>query len=260
VNRPLRALVVDDEPLARARLRRLLGAEPDVTLAGECADGAEALRALASERPDLVLLDVEMPERGGFDVAAGATGPTAPAIVFVTAYPEYALRAFEARAIDYLVKPVGADRLREALERARRWLAGAARRPGPGRPAPPRADGRLALRVGHRVRLVDPDTIELCEAEGNYVNVRAGGASLLARTTLQALEARLDPRRFARVHRSVVVRLDRVEEVEPLGQGEYLLTLRGGACLTSGRTYRARLLAALGLRDGGDGDDPGPTD
>jgi two-component system, LytTR family, response regulator len=230
----IRALIVGDEPLARARLRRLLGAEPDVEVVGECPDGSSALAALAAGPVDLLVLDVQMPERDGFEVA-GAIGGGLPVTMFVTAYEEHARRAFDADAVDYLLKPVDPDRLTEALARARRRIE--LERKISSYPR------RIPARSGNRVKFVDAEEIDWIEAQGNYAALHTAAGSELVRETMTALEQRLDPRRFARIHRRHIVRIDRIEELEPHSTGEYVVVLRGGTRLISGRTYRTRLAA-----------------
>jgi two-component system LytT family response regulator len=256
----LRVLVADDEPPARHHLRRLLEAHPDVELVGEARSGREAVASILALRPTLALLDVQMPEGTGLDavreVAEAVGWERTPAVVFATAYDAYAVRAFELHAVDYLLKPYDAARLAEALGRVRARLRGArAARVDEGLLALlERADRearylrRLSIRVGPRVRLVDVDAVDYFEADGNYVRVHLGASSELMRESLTALGERLDPRRFVRVHRSLVVNVRRVAEVEPLFAGEYVLFLQGGRRLTTGRTYRAAVQQALGLR------------
>jgi two-component system LytT family response regulator len=231
----IRAAIVDDEPLARARLRRLLASEPDIELCAECADGAAALAALETQAIDLLVLDVQMPEKDGFDVAGAVAGAGLPVTIFVTAFEQHARRAFDADAVDYLLKPVDPDRLGEALGRARRRID-ALRKTS----SFPR---RIPVRTGNRVRFLDADEIDCIEAQGNYAALHAGGRSELLRETMTALEQRLDPQQFARIHRRHIVRVDRIEELEPQPTGEYVVVLRGGRRLLSGRTYRARLAA-----------------
>lgn len=239
----IRTLVVDDEPLARRRLRTMLAEHPDVAVVGECVTAAETADAIAYEQPDLVLLDVAMPEGDGFGALAGPGG--APAVVFVTAYPGHAARAFDVAAVDFLVKPYGRQRLAVALDRVRAHLAGSGTPPGP--PAASAGTPRVALEVGRRTRLLDPREIDYLKAEGNYVRVYATAGDHLVRGSLTDLLSRLDQRRFQRVHRSFAVRLDRVVEVETLRHGELALRLRGGAVVISGRRYRDQVRAALGL-------------
>jgi two-component system LytT family response regulator len=235
----LRVIVVDDEPLARARLRRLLADAPEVEVVAECCDGEAARRAIADQPADLVLLDIEMPGSGGFGLLDAMGEEDMPAVVFVTAHAEHAVRAFDVRAVDYLLKPVRAERLAEALARVRSRRAVA-----------PAATERLAVRDGSRVSFVAIDDLDVACAAGNYVELRAGSRTFLMRETLSSLEQRLDER-FLRVHRRTIVRLDRVVAIEPAGAGgEYVLSLRSGARVSSGRSYRGRLLAALGLLRG----------
>jgi two-component system, LytTR family, response regulator len=255
MSRHLRVAIVDDEPLARARLQRMLSGEDDVEVAGQFGDGARAARALLAHPVDAVFLDIRMPELDGFAMLARLPPERRPLVVFVTACSEHALRAFDTEAVDYLVKPLSPERLRIAVARVRERLPGRERvAAGP----LPGSDGpwlqRLAVPDRGRLRVVDVRDIEVALAQGNYVELRLGPRSLLLRDTLNALAARLDPRLFLRVHRSRLVRIDMVEQVESCGAGQYWLRLRNGACLTSGRSYRTRLLQAFGMRGGaGDG-------
>ncbi|QSQ17736.1 LytR/AlgR family response regulator transcription factor [Myxococcus landrumensis] len=256
---PIRVLIADDEPLARDRVRELLADEPDMTVIGECRDGAEAIAAIRAERPDLVLLDVQMPEPDGFGVLRALAGEYQPAVIFITAHRDFAVQAFEANALDYLLKPFDRERFQQSLARVReRRRTGATeldaellerleslslRLPAASEPYVK----RLVAKVGWRMRFLRVEDIDYLEAEGNYVSVHQGKQSYLTRETMNALEEKLDPKDFVRAHRSLIVRLDRIEEVEPLGPGEMVLTLRDGTKLTSGRSYRARLQRALDL-------------
>ncbi|HET6204972.1 MAG TPA: response regulator [Planctomycetota bacterium] len=248
----LRVLLVDDEPLARERLGTLLREEPDVEIVGECAGGREAIEAIRRERPDLVFLDVQMPEVDGFGVLEGLGGETAPAVIFVTAYEEHALRAFEVHALDYLLKPFDRRRFREALERARARVENRGTEGFDGRLRalleclPPRPLERFPVKAGGRIVFVRAEEIDFVEANGNYVRLRVGGKGHLLRETMASLEGRLDPARFVRIHRSTIVNLDRVRELEPLFHGDYAVRLRDGTRLTMSRGYRARLERALG--------------
>lgn len=261
----IRALVVDDEPPARENLRLLLAAEEDVELVAECGSGRAARVAIAEHRPDVVFLDVEMPGMDGLDVIR-AVGPEAmPLTVFVTAYDRYALRAFEARALDYLLKPFDDARFAEALGRVRTRLrekkeGDLARRlralvadPSLGGSAPDEeAPGRtphltrLTVRERDRVRVLALDAVDYFEAEGDYVRVHAGGKTHLIDDTMRALEAGLDPQRFVRIHRSTIVRLDRIRELEPSSHGDWLVRLEGGVELRMSRTRREGVERALG--------------
>ena len=245
---PIRALIVDDEPLAREGLRLHLRDEPEIEIIGEAANGEEAVEAIRSLQPDLVFLDVQMPGIDGFGVleAIGAEGM--PSIVFVTAHDEFAVRAFDAYAIDYVLKPVDPDRLRRAVQRVREAVA---RRAGgvderlrsllDGVKSGRRYLQRMAVRVGPRIAFVDVENIDWIGAEGNYARLHVGNDSHLVRETMSSLEDRLDPERFLRIHRSTIVNIDRIKELEPLYQGDYLVILRNGTRLPSSRAYRERL-------------------
>jgi two-component system LytT family response regulator len=253
---PLRVLVVDDEPLARERLRSLLAAEPEVALVGECHDGQAAIDAIRALAPDLVFLDVQMPEVTGFDVLAALAPQEAPAVVFVTAFDHYALDAFEVHALDYLLKPFDRERFARALDRARAHLVRgdhateqklvalledvrAARR----------GVKRLVVRERGRVFFLKVESIDWIEAAGNYARVHVGKDEHLLRETMKTLEARLDPAVFVRIHRSAIVNLERVRELVPSCHGEFVVLLAGGAELTSSRGYGEplRRLAAARL-------------
>jgi two-component system, LytTR family, response regulator len=243
----LRTLVVDDEAPARRRIRRLLAAEPDVAVVGECGDGASAVSAIAATRPDLVFLDVQMPERDGFDVVKTLPPGGLPAILFVTAYDRYALRAFDVHAVDYLLKPFTGERFRTALARARERIA--SRAPDAalaGLAADLRRQpaylSRVPVRTGGRTVFVDLETVDWLEAADNYVRLHVQRREYLVRDTLAALEARLDPGRFARIHRSAIVRTDRITEVKPASHGDAEIVLRDGTRLAVSRTWRHRIL------------------
>lgn len=240
----LRALVVDDEPLARARLLRLLGQLGGVDVVGDCSGGVEAIDAVQAQRPDVVFLDVQMPDLDGFDVLECLPATARPHVVFVTAHSEHAVRAFEARAADYLLKPIAAERLRQALDRVR--------------PLPTAAGGaepggrvhalRLAVPHGPRIQLVPVEEIDHISAHANYVELHLGQRTLLLRETMTRLEARLDPQRFLRIHRSRIVRVDGIVDVEPYASGQYVLRLKCGVRVATGRSYWSRVRALL---DGG---------
>jgi two-component system, LytTR family, response regulator len=228
----IRALIVDDEPLARARLRRLLSAELDVEVVGECIDGTTAIAALAEADVDLIMLDIEMPEADGFDVAS-VFDAGHPAVIFVTAHEHYARRAFDADAVDYLLKPVDPDRIAESLTRVRRRIQ-------LGREGPDLAH-RIPARLGKVIRFVDAGDLDWIEAQGNYAALHAAGRVELIRETMTSLEQRLDPARFARIHRGIIVRVDRIREMAPHPTGEYTVRMHDGVRLVSGRTYRTQL-------------------
>jgi two-component system LytT family response regulator len=237
----LRALIVDDEPLARRGIRARLLAAGGVEVVGECGSGREAVRAIGELAPDLVFLDVQMPGLDGFGVVDAVGAGRMPTVVFVTAYDQHALRAFEARALDYLLKPIDDERFAVMVARARQRVA--ERRAGARADA---AGERLAVRDRGRVLLVEPAEIDWVEAEGDYVRLHVGGRGHLHRETMAAMEARLAPLRFARIHRSAIVNVARVREVRPRGDREYTVVLRDGTRLGLSRGYRDRLRALLG--------------
>ena len=240
---PIRTLIVDDEPLGRQRLRGLLDADPDVEVVGECADGAEALAALRSEPCDLVFLDVEMPGLSGLDVARRLGPQRLPAIVFVTAHRDYALPAFEVRAVDFLLKPFDRARFQQTMGWAKEQLA----RTGEAQPAGKPLE-RVTIKSGGRIYFVKAEDIDWVEAAGNYLRLHSGGQTHLLRETLSNLAARLDPERFWRIHRSTLVNVDRVQELQPLFHGDYAVILRDGTQLTLSRSYRASLPRYFGER------------
>jgi two-component system LytT family response regulator len=247
----LRALIVDDESLARAQLRRLLGAAPDVDIVGECASGEDAVAAIAKLRPDVVLLDVQMPHGDGFSVIKAVGAAHMPLTIFVTAYDEYAIPALRAQAIDYLVKPVDPTDLGAALQRARDQLR--VRRDQSLAERLERLVGltearyarRLLAKNDGRVVPIPVDEIDWIEAQDNYAVVHAGSSAVMIRSTLTALAEQLDPRHFARVHRSSIVNLSRVREIQPWFRGEYVVILADGTRVGVGATYREELMGRL---------------
>ena len=247
----LRALLVDDEDVARRRMRRLLAAAPDIEVAGECGDGAAAVASIRADPPDLVLLDVQMPELDGFDVVRSLPRDSMPCIIFVTAFDRYAMRAFDVHAIDYLLKPISAARFHLALERARERIrlrrsdAGLARLIA-STPQRRRYLSRVAVRTGRRIVLVDLRTVDWIEAADNYVRLHAAAREYVLRETLASLERQLDPELFTRIHRSVIVRVDRIQELHPASHGDMDVVLRDGTTLTMSRTRRARAERILG--------------
>ena len=254
----IRALIVDDERMARKRLRTLLAKEPDVEVIGECGDGSAAIDAIRGERPDVVFLDVQMPELDGFDVLRALREEEMPLVVFVTAYDQYAVEAFRVNALDYLAKPFDRARFDETLRRVRRQIA-MTRGGSPTAAAElhqklsallthlerlDRGEGyspRLMVKHGGRVTFLRVDEIDWIEAAGNYVKIHAGPSTHLLHESLAGLAERLDPAQFARVHRSTIVNLDRIREVQPWFHGDSIMILRDGTRLTVSRTYRASL-------------------
>lgn len=250
----IRTMVVDDEPMARERLVGLLGLEKDIELIGECADGSQAISAIQQQQPDLVFLDVQMPSCDGFGVIRHVGAEQMPAVVFVTAYDEYAVRAFEVHAIDYLLKPFGRDRFQQTLQHARAHVE--RRRAGElGRrlmslvqdikPEPQRMD-RLVVKSGGRVFFLRTDELDWVEAAGNYVRLHLATDSHLFRETMNNMESRLDGQRFVRIHRSRIVNTDRIKELQPWFNGEYVVVLHNGTRLTLSRGYREKLQERLG--------------
>ena len=250
----LRVLLVDDEPLVRQGIRDFLEGEPNLVIVGECGNGLEALETIAREPVDLVFLDIQMPELDGIGLAAALTAQDGPAVVFVTAYSEHALRAFEVNAVDYVLKPFDRERFRAALDRARTRLAAGERAELTGRLAAVLAElersrgyaQRILVRSDGRIRLVPVGEVDWIEAADNYVRLHAGPERHLVRETMAAMEARLDPSRFARIHRSTIVNLARIRELQPTFNGEYVVLLHTGAKLTLSRGYRDALRARLG--------------
>jgi two-component system, LytTR family, response regulator len=232
----IRALIVDDEPLARTAIRNMLRHHPDLEIAGECEGGAEAVAAIASLSPSLVFLDVQMPEVDGFGVLQALARRQFPHVIFVTAYDRYAVRAFEVHALDYLLKPFDQDRFDAALDRARQhWQPPAAT------PAWGGQLDRVIVRAEGRVFFLASGEIDWIEAQGNYVSLHCGGRAHLLREALGSLEVRLDPRIFPRISRSVIVNVDSIRELRPLFRGDYQVILRDGALLHLSHRYRANL-------------------
>ena len=249
----LRVLIVDDEPLARRGLRVRLEAMRDVEVIGEAVSGVDAIAAIETLRPDVVLLDIQMPGLDGFAVIDAIGAAEMPVTVFVTAFDAHAVKAFEAHALDYLLKPIDGERLVRAVERARVRVAErdahARARPVDAMLAATAPDRRIVLRDRGRVLLLDHDDVDWIAAEGDYVRVYTAGRGHLFRNTMAAMEARLDPVRFARIHRSTIVNTSRVREIRPQGDRDYLVLLRDGTKLKMSRGYRDRLPRILGDAD-----------
>ena len=251
----IRTLIVDDEPIARARVLALLGEEPDIEVVGECATGSQAVSAITEKSPDLIFLDVQMPEMDGFEVARTLGPDRMPAVVFVTAFDQYALKAFEFHALDYLLKPFSAQRFKSALSHARQQLAQRQATtlgrqvlemlPDIGTRREPVID-RLIVKSSGRVYFVRIADIDWCEAAGNYVSLHVGQQSHLIRETMSRLESQLDARQFVRIHRSTMVNVDRIQELRSSFSGEHVLLLRDGTRLTLSRGYRDALQTRLG--------------
>jgi two-component system LytT family response regulator len=228
----VRALIVDDEPLARDRLRTMLADHPDVQIVGEASRADEAIRIIRAERPDVVFLDVEMPGLDGFHVIDSMSVTPAPFVIFVTAHRDHAVRAFDRAAGDYLLKPYDDRRLAKAVDRARVALAGKRERLD-----------RIPVTIGRRTIFVDVATIDWIEARDNYACLHVGPQQHLIRETLTALESALDPKVFVRIHRSTIVRFDRIRELRRFGLGEQAVVLADGTELPVSEKYRGRLAA-----------------
>jgi two-component system, LytTR family, response regulator len=242
----IRTLIVDDEPLARQGIRLLLQNEPDLVVLGECANGAEALKLLESERPELMFLDVQMPEMDGFSLLAALPADKRPVVIFVTAYDRHAVQAFEVAAIDYLLKPLKPARFREALQRARQQLQSRdtstlnqrlqdlLELAGPGSDYP----RQLAVKTGDRTVFVRVSEIDYVEGAANYVILHVGPTNHMLRETLTNLETRLSPKIFLRIHRSFIVNMARISGVKPALRGEHVVALKNGKELPMTRGVR----------------------
>jgi len=250
----IRALIADDEPLARERIRSLLSGEADVEVCGECGDGLEAVEAIERLSPDLVFLDIRMPELDGLGVVDAVGADRIPLVVFVTAFDEFALDAFDRHALDYVLKPIDPERFRRTVQRAVEWIR--SRRAGEAganllalleelRRERPRPE-RIVVKAGGRMTFLRIDEIRWISAAGNYVKIHAPAGSFLLRKTLQDIERELDPRRFLRIHRSTIVAVDRVREIRPDGRGDGEVLLDDGTRLPMSRTYRERIDDLLG--------------
>jgi two-component system LytT family response regulator len=247
-------LIVDDEPLARDRVRELLNGADDIEIIGEAANGEEALTMIAGEAPDLVFLDIQMPGLDGFGLLRALAPEDIPTVIFVTAFDQYAMQAFDAHAIDYLLKPFDRERFQIALGRAREVMRGRAAgtlddrlaslledlKPGP------KFLERILIKTGGRVLLVKTEDIDWIEAAGNYLRLHVGRDRHLLRETMAGIEQQLDPKTFVRIHRSTIVNLERITTFEPALHGDYNVTLEDGRTLTLTRTYRSAVEQVLG--------------
>ena len=246
----IRAVVVDDEPLAREGLKLHLAHHPDVEIVGEAADGRRAVAVVTSRKPDLLFLDVQMPLLDGFEVVDALTAAHMPVVVFVTAFDRYAMKAFEVHAIDYLLKPFTVDRFQTAMARARDEIDAVGSSDSRRRLLELIADRageaahlqRFVIKCGEGYRLVPAAEVTSFEAQGNYVRLTTGSGHHLLRITMAELEKRLDPRRFARIHRSTMVNIDRIKEITPAWHGDFEVLLYDGQRLRLSRNFRGRLL------------------
>jgi len=230
---PTRAVIVDDEALARERVRTLLAGASSITVVAECSGGREAVEKILAERPDLVLLDVQMPDLDGFEVLEAVASEWLPAVIFVTAYDEYAIKAFDVHAIDYLLKPIEPERFRKALARVQKrdLIAMLDERP----------IDRLVIRTRSKVSFLKPSEIDWIEADGKHAILHAGRETHVVRHTLTRLEQRLASHGFVRVHRSAIVNVDRIKELEPWFHGEFVVILKDGTKLTSSAAHSQAL-------------------
>jgi two-component system LytT family response regulator len=250
----IRTVIAEDEFLARRKLRILLAAEPELEVVAECEAGGEAATALRNLRPDLLLLDIQMPEADGFEVLEAVPAGSMPAIIFTTAYDRYAVRAFEAHALDYLLKPFDQERLHAALERVRAefFRQGSATSSGfvtarqPGAEFSSPGNQRLVFKTNGRILFLDLDEIDWIEAAANYVRLHAGSGCHLLRKTISQLSERLPSTKFVRIHRSLIVNISRIKELQPCNSGEYIVTLRNGKELSCSRSYRCGLQRLIG--------------
>lgn len=238
----IRTLIVDDEALARRSLSSLLEAEPDFELVGECADPASALCAVVQARPDVMFLDVQMPEIDGFELLGQLRGQPSPAVIFVTAHDQFAVRAFEAQALDYLMKPFRRERFQASLERVRQHLRSRQASPAP---AETRMPDRMIVKCGDRLVFVPLEALDYVRAAANYVRLHVGETTYEIRERMSAMEARLPREQFMRIHRSYIVNLAALSELYPAGDGEYLVALRSGRHLPVGPSYTALIRKAL---------------
>jgi two-component system LytT family response regulator len=251
--RQFSVIIADDEPLARERLRGMLATREECKLIAECRNGAEARDAIQTLEPDIVLLDIKMPGLDGIEVAEAITQPNS-AVIFVTAHDEFALRAFDVNALDYVLKPVDQARLNLAIDKAeQRRSDGSVREIAPGlldfletlRAERSHAK-KFLIRDTRDLYFVRAEDIDWADAQGNYVRLHAGSKTHMLRRSFSDFEASLDPRRFVRIHRSTIVNMEKIERLTPHGHGEYIITLRNGARLTTSRTYASKLQSLLG--------------
>ena len=249
----IRTLIVDDESLARERIREMLEGDPEIEIVGDCANGKEAIQAISKLKPDLIFLDVEMPGIDGFQVLQSLEAAEMPVVIFVTAYDQYAVRAFDTYALDYLLKPFDRERFERSVRRAKTQLLKISDSMNERilsaleqiKTRPVHLE-RLVIKMNGHVFFIKVSEIDWLEAEGNYVRLHSGKESYLLRDTISALEAQLDPKQFLRVHRSAIVNIDRIQELQPWFHGEYRIILREGVQLTLSRSYREKLHELLG--------------
>jgi two-component system LytT family response regulator len=250
---PVRTVIADDERLARQKLMILLESEPAVNVVAECQDGRQTVAAIRSFRPDMLLLDIQMPDLDGFQVLSEISEEEMPVVIFTTAYDQYAIRAFESNALDYLLKPFDRERLHHAVARAQSELRKSRdhaithrilnllSQVRPASPAATQPDQRLVIKANGRVVFLDLENIEWVEAAANYVRLHVGKESYLFRETISRISERLDPKHFVRIHRSTIVNVSKIKELIPVNSGEYVVVLKTGRELSCSRGYRATL-------------------
>lgn len=249
----IRLLIVDDEPLAREKIREMAKDDPELEIIGECFNGEQAIAAVRSLRPDILLLDVQMPVMGGFEVLETLAPENLPLTIFVTAYDQYAVRAFDVHAFDYLLKPFDRERFRVAIQRAKEQLHRDKHNGLDVRilalleqiKAKTRYQARLVVKTGGRVYFLETDEIEWIEAEGNYVNIHTAKKAYLLRETISSLASQLEPKKFIRIHRSTIVNISSIRELQPWTHGEYQVILHNGKQLMLSRNFRENLQHAL---------------
>jgi two-component system, LytTR family, response regulator len=247
----IRTVIVDDEELGRERVRMMLSSHPDIEIVAECSDGPDAVKTIERERPNLVFLDVQMPGMDGFEVLESIEVDPIPAVVFVTAHDDYALRAFDIHALDFLLKPFDEARFEKALERARAQVSNSRTTAIDSRilslledlKSDKKFPDRLIVKSGGRVFFLRTEEIDWVEAAGNYVRLHARNEAHLLRESMKNMESKLDPKIFVRIHRSAIVNVDRIKELEPWFHGEYIVIMRDGTRLTSSRVFSDRLTA-----------------
>jgi two-component system, LytTR family, response regulator len=238
----IRVLIIDADRIARKRVREMLGNDPEVEIIGECESGEDALASIRTMSPDLIILDIHLPEIDGFSLLESIPNDRTPAVIFVTAFDRYALRAFEVSALDYLLKPFGPDRFRKAMRRAKAQI-----RKEKGSEEK-RDLGRIAIRTGKKVFFLKADEIDWIEAEGNSVRLHTGTQSHVIRASISSLESELDPEKFVRIHRSTIVNVDRVRWLEPSTHGNYRVTLHDGTQLILRRKEKLQQLTGKATR------------
>jgi two-component system LytT family response regulator len=253
----VRTLIVDDEPIARKGIRRFLNAESDIEIIGECADGVEAVEMIQQQKPDLVLLDIQMPELDGFGVIEALEGKNIPVVIFITAFDEFALKAFSVHALDYLLKPLKQEQFHVALERAKAILGFKQKKQFEEQlntmlkfvSSHRTYLERLIIKSNKSIIVLNVRDVDWFEAYGDYIRVHCNMKTHLIKNTMTELEKSLDPKMFVRVHRSTILQLNRVKELRPLSNGDYVVTLSDGANVSLSRTYSEKVLEALqGIR------------